>query len=99
MSFDRILAIVASVVALVSGFLAYHSSFEEKGATDKGLGAVFLFLKSQNQNAQNFYQDNLSDGVNVETSEKRLESLKYEEKYIDMTQHQLGIGPKSQDQE
>ena len=86
-----IFGVIASVLALVGAWNAYHSQFEEKGASDAGVGAVFLFLKSQTQNIKNHYQDNVNEGVMVEESEAQLQRLKYEEQYIDNVQQALGV--------
>ena len=94
MNLERAAAVLATLVGLSSAFYAYHASFEPAGSTEKALGAVFLFLKSQNQNAQNHYEGNIEAGQSVDTSRRRLESLKHEETYIHITQQQLGIRPK-----
>jgi len=87
------LSTLAVIVSLASGFVGYHAGFASKQDINAGVGAVFLFLKSQNQNIKNHYLENIEEGVMVEESKRQLPRLKYEEQYIDNVQQALGVKP------
>jgi hypothetical protein len=86
-----VLGSIMTILALVGGWNAYHAQFETAGTSNAGVGAVFLFLKSQNKNIANHYEDNIEKGINVEASENRLQGLEYEGRYIDNVQQALGV--------
>jgi hypothetical protein len=86
-----VLGTVMTLLALAGAWTAYHAQFEAAGTSDAGVGAVFLFLKSQNKSIATHYEDNIEKGINVEASEDRLQGLEYEERYIDNVQQALGV--------
>ena len=86
-----VLGTVMTVAAVAGGWAAYHAQFEQAGTSDAGIGAVFLFLKSQNKSIANHYEGNIEKGINVEASQDRLDGLEYEERYIDNVQQALGV--------
>lgn len=92
------LASIASVAALLGILGGYHlyldSIHEPKGSTQAGLGAVFLFLKSQNQVIQKHYES-IPEAERTARDKDRLQGLQYEENFIDMTQQALGVAPES----
>jgi hypothetical protein len=90
-SISWIFGVVASVIAIGSAWIAYHSVFAKQESVDAGIGAVFLFLKSQNENIQRYYEDNIEKGQDVDQAERRLQGLEYEEQYIDNVQEALGV--------
>jgi hypothetical protein len=86
-----ILGTVMTILALIGGWNAYHAQFEAAGTSNAGVGAVFLFLKSQNKSIATHYEKNVEKGIDVESSENRLQGLEYEERYIDNVQKALGV--------
>jgi hypothetical protein len=92
-SVSWMIAATMAIISAVVGYVAYHANYATKKEVDSGVAAVFLFLKSQNQNIKNHYLKNLNKGVLVDESEKQLERLEYEEQYINNVQQALGVLP------
>jgi hypothetical protein len=88
------IAAVSLAMTLAGGFMAWHAGFATRAEVEAGLGAVFLFLKSQNQNQRNHYVENVQNDetppVIKQESGKQITRLHYEQQYIEGVQQRLG---------
>jgi hypothetical protein len=91
---SHLLAILSIVGMCFAAYFHLNSIHESKGSSATGMGATFLFLKSQNQSIKNHYGENIRKGIDVEESERQLRRLDYEEQYINNIQQTLGVSPK-----
>jgi hypothetical protein len=95
-SIGWLIAATMTIISAVIGYVAYHANYATKTEVDSGVAAVFLFLKSQNQNIKNHYVENIADGEMIDESKEQLDRLRYEEQYIDNVQQALGVKPETE---
>ena len=95
------IAAVLGLLGIAGVWSTYHEQFEQAGTSDAGIGAVFLFLKSQSESTKNTYTARVEEckgvtsaecnPVRIEDARERLKDLEFEQRYIDGVTSSLGI--------
>ena len=95
MTFERAIAVGASLAAILSFGAAYHANFEKSG-TAKAVGAaVVQFMTSQNQYQQNRYAEVEAEQAGGLTPEQKRgrDRLGHEREWIDNMGEAFGLEP------